>query len=243
MAQPSDDTVAGPLAPPGPATGLSRRSIAAVALRLIDEHGLAAFSLRNLAKALGVSAPAIYWHLPNRNAVLAEVIALVVSGITPSPTLPWRDYLRCVIGDFRAALRRHPNAAPLMGAELVANSATDLHLVEGILRALLDAGFSDDRLVVAYNATCAAMVGFAMEELCPMPEDAAAWQSVVQERLANLSGAEYPMLSQHLPALANRAFMLRWQSGVSLPMDASFDFFVEVFLAGLGVMAQHEGPT
>ena len=219
---------------------LNRQQIAVAALTLIDQHGLDAFSLRNLGNALGVSAAALYWHVPNRNAVLAEVIALVVGGVTPSPDLAWQDYLRELIWRFRTALRRHPNTAPLLGAEIVANSATDLGLVEGLLRALTAAGFKGDCIVNAYNATCAAMIGFAMEELCPMPEDAGAWQTTVQDRLAQVSVADYPNLAEHLPRLANRSFMLRWQSGISMPMDDSFSFFVEVFLQGLALKAAEQ---
>jgi AcrR family transcriptional regulator len=218
--------------------GLSRRGIAAVALRLIDEEGLAAFSLRNLAKAMGVSAPALYWHVPSRNAVLAEAIALVVADVTPPADLAWQDFLRQLIRNFRAAMHRHPNAAPLLGAEIVANSATDLDLVEGILRALAAAGFTGERLVFAYNTTCVAMVGFAFEELCPMPDDAARWQTIVRDRLAQAAPRDYPLLSGHLALLSNRGFMVRWQSGVAMPMEGSFAFFVDVFIAGLEAAAR-----
>lgn len=217
--------------------GLSRRHIAEVALVLIDRDGLSAFSLRQLARELGVSAPALYWHLPNKNAVLAEVVSLVVADILPSGELSWQDFLRQVIGKFRSALHLHPNAAPLLGAEIVANSATDLDLVEGILRALSRAGFEGAHLVAAYNATCVAMVGFVIEELCPMPEEADVWQMTVRERLAQSSSDRFPLLTQYLPALADKAFMLRWRSGISAPMDEGFAFFVEVFIAGLAVMA------
>ena len=223
---------------PSAEPGLDRRQIAIAALALIDADGLAAFSLRNLAKGLGVSAPALYWHVPNRNAVLAEVVALVIADVTPQGALTWQEFLRQLIRAYRTALHRHPKAAPLLGAEIVTNSATDLALVEGILRALHQAGFEGPQLVAAYNATCVAMVGFAVEELCPVPTDAAAWQQTVQARLREVSAAEYPLLSAHLPLLADQAFMLRWRSGMSVPLDAGFDCYLDIFIAGIEVTAR-----
>ncbi len=222
---------------------MDRRQIAVAALALIDADGLTAFSLRNLAKALGVSAAALYWHLPNRNAVLAEVVALVIAGVSPQEPLPWQTYLRELIAAFRAALHRHPNAAPLLGAAIVTNSATDLALVEGILSALDQAGFAGAKLVAAYNATCAAMVGFAVEELCPVPDDAAAWQHDVQARLAGVSAAELPLLSRNLPLLADQAFMLRWRSGVSVALDSGFACYLDIFIAGLEAVAARDGNS
>jgi AcrR family transcriptional regulator len=206
-------------------------------LALIDADGLAAFSLRSLAKVLNVSAPALYWHFADRNAILAEVVALVVANVTPRGAMTWQEFLRQLIRSYREALHRHPNAAPLLGAEIVTNSATDLALVESILFALHQAGFTGAELVAAYNATCVAMVGFAVEELCPVPANAGAWQQAVQARLSGVSAAEFPLLSAHLPLLADQAFMLRWRSGISVPLDAAFDCYLEVFIAGLEVVA------
>ena len=164
-------------------------------------------------------------------------MALVVADVTPRGAVTWQEFLRQLIRAYRGALHRHPNAAPLLGAEIVTNSATDLALVEGILRALHQAGFAGAQLAAAYNATCVAMVGFAVEELCPVPADAAAWQQAVQARLSGVSAAEFPLLSAHLPVLADQAFMLRWRSGVSVPLDAGFDCYLDVFIAGLEVVA------
>ncbi|MGI4795688.1 MAG: TetR/AcrR family transcriptional regulator C-terminal domain-containing protein [Janthinobacterium lividum] len=222
--------------------GLTSAHIAQTALDLIDANGLAAFSLRHLARALNVSAPAIYWHLPNRNAVLAEVIALVLADVLPPRAARWQDFLRALIASFRAAMHCHPNAAPLLGAELVANSATDLSLVENILEALSQAGFSGARLVAAYNTVCVAMVGFAMEELCPMPEESAVWQATVQERLQGISSQNFPLLRAHIRLIADKAFMLRWRNGVAAPMDRSFSFFVDTVLAGLEAQAAQDRP-
>jgi TetR/AcrR family transcriptional regulator, tetracycline repressor protein len=223
---------------PAPGRALSREAIARTALNLIDRDGLDAFSLRSLAGELGVYPTAIYWYLPNRNAILAEVTAQLVAGVCPPRNLPWRDFIAQLIRNVRTALFRHPNAVPLLGAQLVANTATDLSLVEGLLVALTEAGFAEERLRDAYNATCAALVGFTVQELCPAPEERQEWQEALEARLDTIDPAAYPLLHRHLPLLGGQAFMLRWTSGSERPLDGGFNLFLDIFLSGLEVMAR-----
>jgi AcrR family transcriptional regulator len=51
------------------------REIVAAARELLDEHGLDALTMRRLAERLGIRAPSLYKHLPDKNAVEAGVIA------------------------------------------------------------------------------------------------------------------------------------------------------------------------
>jgi TetR/AcrR family tetracycline transcriptional repressor len=218
------------------AVGLSREAILAAALAEIDGKGLAAFSLRGLARSLGVNASVIVWHVGNRDAVVAEVIALVLQDSVPPriPGQPWQDWLRSLFTRFRDAVRRHPNTAPLIGADAVSNLRPDLALVEAVLAVLAEAGVPEERLCETYNAIQAALVGFVTQELARMPtEDLASWQSGIQANLARADAARYPHLVRLLPRLANRAFILRWQNGASAPMDSSFEIFVNCIIAGL----------
>src|SRR6202012_992090 len=50
--------------------GLSRDKVLEAALRLIDEHGLAALSMRRLASDLGVEAMSLYHHVRNKADLL-----------------------------------------------------------------------------------------------------------------------------------------------------------------------------
>jgi TetR/AcrR family transcriptional regulator, tetracycline repressor protein len=44
---------------------------------------------------------------------------------------------------------------------------------------------------------------------------------------------EHPTLARYLPKLANKAFIVRWSNGVEVPLDSSFDMFVDVIILGL----------
>ncbi len=74
---------------------LTPGGIVAVALRLVEEGGPDALSMRKLAAELGVAVTAIYWHVGNREALLdavveeaiAEMGAIEPVGSTPQARL------------------------------------------------------------------------------------------------------------------------------------------------------------
>jgi TetR/AcrR family transcriptional regulator, tetracycline repressor protein len=214
---------------------LNRETVVAAALEEIDRSGLEDFSLRNVAKRLGVYPTAIAWHAASRSQLLADVVTLALADVRPPGFHDsWQSYLKQTFHRFREAVRRHPNVAPLIGTQLVANPTVELEFVEGLLATLSHAGFSGTRLVAAYNAVLAAVVGFTTQEFAPTPSgDAGAWQKETRERLQNVQRVRYPLLSDNMKLLGNKAFTLRWQNGTEAPMDASFEAFVEIFIAGL----------
>lgn len=219
------------------AVGLDRDAVITGAIAEIDVHGLAAFSLRGLARRLGVNASVIVWHVSNRDVVLAEVVARVLGKVvlTHDPDAGWDARLRTLFGRFRDAVRRHPNVAPLIGADIVSNIRPDFALVESILSSLVEAGVPDERLAATYNAVQASLVGFVTQEFARMPsEDVAAWQAEIRRGLATLDPARHPELARRLPALTNRSFVLRWQNGADMPMDDAFAAHVELVIQGVG---------
>jgi AcrR family transcriptional regulator len=235
----SDSKKSGKRAPKPPSGSLTEASITAAALLLIDSEGLERFSLRNLASSLGVYPAAVYWYLPSKDVVAAAVMSLVLREVAPDVhPADWKGYLRSLMRRCRRAIQQHPNTAPLLGAQLTANTRVDLGLIEGILQALSSAGFEEKRLVDAYNATIATLVGFATQEFSPMPESGEDWQTLTRERLDAIDPDKFPTLGQHLPLLKNKSFILRWDNGVGVPLDESFDFYVEAFIAGLEQLAK-----
>jgi AcrR family transcriptional regulator len=214
---------------------LTRERIVAVAIEQIDQNGLTAFSLREVARQLDVYPTAVYWHVPNRDALLAAVVEATMAGVTPEiGKLSWQDWFRELFRRYRKSVQQHPNVAQLVGAQLVSNASLSPLLIDRILTVLLQAGCDESRLVDMYNVVVASMVGFATLELAPLPtDDLAIWTNQLQEKVHDIRALEYPTLARHLPALANRAFIVRWQSGSEVPLDSSFDTFVEVTIAGM----------
>ena len=218
---------------------LNRATVVAAALAEIDRSGLENFSLRSLAKSLGIFPTAVAWHVSDRSQLLADVVQLVLEDISPPGFHDsWQGYLTQVFHRFRAALRRHPNCAPLIGAQLVGNAAIDLEFIERLLAALAHAGLSGARLVAAYNTVIAAMVGFTTQEFGPVPATGTShWQKEIRNRLESASESRFPLLAQNMDLLGNKAFILRWQNGTQAPLDASFEAFVEIVISGIAQFA------
>lgn len=216
---------------------LSAEQIVQAALEVIDEGGLDAFSVRDVARKLGVYPAALYWYFPGkRNAVLAEVASTAFLDVLPSfsPEENWQDWIRQLFFNYRNSVMRHPNIAPLIGAQLVSNGGVNLGLVEQVLTALKSAGFRSNRLIDAYNVVIASMLGYVTLELAPAPPDNTAdWADELQRKVQSAPASEYPLIVKNRDKLTNNAFILRWESGTSKPLARGFAFYVETVIAGL----------
>jgi TetR/AcrR family transcriptional regulator, tetracycline repressor protein len=95
---------------------IHRRSAAAAALAVIDEHGFEGFNLALVAKHLGVKAPSLYHHFKDKNELLAEAARLILLDIPPLHPADdsWQERLVSRAVETRRTLLRHPRAASLI---------------------------------------------------------------------------------------------------------------------------------
>lgn len=219
---------------------LSRELIAETALDLIDQDGLVNFSIRNLANRLGVYPTAIYWYIPNRNEILAQTMALVLKDLVPTvQRRSWQKFLRDIFYNFREAIRKHPNVAPLIDSQVTSNADLSLDLMEKVLSNLIRAGLEGESLVAGYNSTMVALVAYAAQEFAPIPNEGRdAFIKHVTTRVSMINAADHPNLSKNLPLLSNRVFTLRWQNGTDAPMDASYEAYVEIVISGIEKLSE-----
>ena len=102
---------------PRPTTPLiSPDEVAAIALRMIDAHGVEALSVRRLAAELGVNNKSLYHHFADRNAIIASAAELALSGIGVPVEAdgPWGEWLIHSAQLYRDALLAHPALIPIM---------------------------------------------------------------------------------------------------------------------------------
>jgi TetR/AcrR family transcriptional regulator, tetracycline repressor protein len=214
---------------------LSKEVICCAALELIDRKGLEQFSLRDVARSLGVYPRAIYWYVAGRSELLSEVVGYALREVyPPAADGDWKEWLRKLFIQYREAVRLHPNIAPLIGASLLSASALVPESIERILAVLSEAGFPEQHLVDVYNVIIAAQVGFVTLEFAMVPDDDSPnWSAEQKKRIGTIDVLRYPLLGRYLPVFANKAFILRWDNGSRVPLDSSFSRFVEVIIAGL----------
>src|SRR5512139_2603870 len=116
---------------------LSRELVLATALELIDENGVEGFSVRDLARTLGVFPTAVYWYVESRNALIAGAVAHAMNDIPPpKPGGDWQAQLRGLFKRYRLAVRRHPNIAAVLGTQLVSNESPNPAFIDAMLALL-----------------------------------------------------------------------------------------------------------
>jgi AcrR family transcriptional regulator len=95
---------------------LSREAIARAALDLIDREGIAALSMRSLAATLRVRAMNLYAYVEDKESILQDVVALLLSEVDLSERLgiAWDEVAVSVGQSLREMAMRHPRAFPLV---------------------------------------------------------------------------------------------------------------------------------
>jgi AcrR family transcriptional regulator len=67
---------------------LDRERIVAEAVALLDANGLDGVTLRKLAQRLGVQAPTLYWHIPNKAALVTAIAEAILEQQFPDLVPP-----------------------------------------------------------------------------------------------------------------------------------------------------------
>jgi AcrR family transcriptional regulator len=124
-----------------PKVELSRAAIVERALTVMDNDGPDAVTIRRIAQEFGVTPMALYWHVANKDELLAAMGDALLADVTPPPaTGPWHVQLRAVVDDLIANLARHPAAAGLVFPRVLVTEP-GLRITEFTLVLLEEAGF------------------------------------------------------------------------------------------------------
>ncbi|WP_405847287.1 TetR/AcrR family transcriptional regulator [Streptomyces sp. NBC_01518] len=132
---------------------LSEELIVETALRLIEEHGADALSVRRLGRALGADPSSLYRYFRHTDdlmlAVADELIGRTLR--TWRPSGDWRADLRELGLRVHAGALAHPRAA-VLSSYRVTGRVYEIQAVEAILGVLRGAGFPDAEAVRIYHA-------------------------------------------------------------------------------------------
>lgn len=121
---------------------LSRDQIVAAALRIAQEEGLDALTIRRLAADLDASRMALYRHVADKDALVALVMNAVAEQVAPPLPArdgPWETRLRRLAHGLRAELLAYPGLIEILMIRYN-HGPGGLHAVEAILEILTDAG-------------------------------------------------------------------------------------------------------
>lgn len=144
---------------------LNRERVLAEALRLVDEEGLSALTMRALGGRLGVEGMAVYNHVPGKAALRAGIGELLWVELERSaaPEADWRRSMRALAAAVRQLAREHPHAYPLLMTP--GWPAPGLRLFASQLHTLQAAGYDETRAAEILRAVFSYAYGYAMMEL------------------------------------------------------------------------------
>lgn len=177
-------------------TPLSRERIIAAAMQVADDGGLAAVSMRNVAKALGAEAMSLYHHVAGKDELL-DLLADAAFDQIPLYEIgtPWRAAMTSRAHAMRAVLTAHPWALGLLESRTNPGQAVMRHH-DRVLGLLRKGGFGLVLAAHAYSVLDAYIYGFVLTELSlPFTPDVGA--DAFAEGL-ELPAAEYPHLAEML---------------------------------------------
>ena len=192
------------------------------AMALADEIGIEAFTIRKLADALDSKPMTIYHHIPSKEAIIDGLVDRVFAEIErPPPDLDWQPAIRHRCISARAALKRHPWAAPLMESRTNPGPETLGHH-DAVLGCLFAAGLPIELTAHAYALLDSYIYGFALQEANLPATGGVEMQELVTAMSAQL--ASYPHLSR---------FTVDHVLQPGYDFTAEFEFGLDLILEGL----------
>lgn len=186
--------------------------IAAAALRIVDDSGVGALSMRSLAAALDTGPMTLYNYVADKEGLEELVVAAIVAEVAlPAPTDDWQQDAYGIARAMWHGVRAHPAAIPLVLTRRM-SSATGFAAADALIAALNQAGLSDRDRLAAFHAVLGFVTGAAQADLAG---------PLVAARIASVAGSDYP----HVEALSEVA--------VRTSVEEDFDRGLRMLLDGI----------
>jgi TetR/AcrR family tetracycline transcriptional repressor len=203
---------------------LNRRRIVQTALRIMDEEGLAAVTMRRVGRELGCEAMSLYNHVRDKDDILDGIAVEVLREFRIPEAEEWDEAARLAAKEFRRLLLAHPGVMTLMTErDKPFTDADSMRVYEYIMDLLRSAGLSAADTALAFHTFGGYILGSVTMELgigVGGPSDPAHAQA--HEDMARLvASADLPRMREVMPHL------------VDCDMDAQFEFGLDLLIEGL----------
>jgi len=157
--------------------------IADAALRLVDESGVGALSMRALANALGTGPMTLYNYVADKEGLEELVVAAIVAEVRlPDLSDDWQHDAYAIASAMWSGVRAHPAAIPLVLTRRM-SSATGFAAADALIAALARAGLDDRDRLSAFHALLGFVTGAAQADLAG---------PLVAARIGSVAGSDFP---------------------------------------------------
>jgi AcrR family transcriptional regulator len=200
---------------------LTRDAIVDAALRLLERDGLQGLTMRRLAQELGSGAASLYWHVGDKEELLALMLDRIVGEAeVVEPRETWQETVKESLRATRRLMNRRRDAAAISLGRIPAGP-NSLPVMERTLAILSTAGLSARAIGYAADMFALYVGGFAFEEGLPREGDPAQ----LGEYWRSLPADKFPMLAGMASELVEGG------------PDERFEFAIDLLVKGLEAMA------
>ena len=202
---------------------LTRDRVIEAALKVMDEEGLEAVSMRRVAREVGVEAMSLYHHVEDKEDLLDGICEHVMARFDfPAPVDDWAENCRRGARAWRRILQAHPGVMRLFAEQRgPVRSIDSMRPMEYALRILRDAGLSDRDTAQAFHAFGGYIQGFVMMELGSIAGGTDAEKLKANAQLASAVPDEFAALQAVSPYFAE------------CDADEQFEFGLDLLIRGL----------
>ena len=153
----------------------ARSDVVDTAAKLLDDYGIADLTMRRLARELGVTPGALYWHFAAKQALLGAVADRILSpAVATSPDGPWSGRVHVICTGLRNALLSSTDGAELVSASFAAGKSEQMAtLLDRLTGAAAEAGIDSAHADLAARSVLYYVLGFTADEQSRLQWDAA----------------------------------------------------------------------
>ncbi|MFI0422451.1 TetR/AcrR family transcriptional regulator [Spongiactinospora sp. 9N601] len=207
------ETSSTPQRPRGRPAKMAAPEAVATALRLVDEEGLDALTMRRLATALGVQVGTLYRYFATKQDLLTAMAEEMLAGCADPPPDQdtWQGQVIELAGRLRAALLRRRDGARIYAGTHAAGPNT-LAYAEALVGVLRDAGRSAESAARSTLAIVHFTLGHTLEE---QAIGTAAGDAASSLRAA-LEPERYPHLAAAAATLSSSDYARHFTHGLDL---------------------------
>ena len=210
---------------------LTPQAVIEGALALAEAEGLGAVTIRRLAKELGVTPMALYWHFRSKDELLDGMAASIFeeTDLSVDASATWQEQLRALLGSMLGVLRAHPSTAILLSTR-TASSEGSLRATEVALDILRRGEFSPAEATQIARHALSSVVNLVSGEPGVVAREESGELLDTRRRarlfLESLPAERYPRLVEAAAPLSE-----------GVDPDAYFTFGFDLLLAGIEAMA------
>jgi AcrR family transcriptional regulator len=203
-------------------TPLSKDRVLHAAMKLADEGGIKAVSMRKIAQELGVEAMSLYNHVNSKDEIVDGIVDLVATEIDLAPDgADWKEAMRRRVISAHEVLLQHPWACSLWMSSQTFGAAR-MRYGDAVLRGFREGGFPEELTYHAFHVVQSHVMGFTMY-VASFDFDVEELEQLAADFLETFPADEYPDLAVHI----------RQHAEPSDEHEGTFEFGLELVLDGL----------